>query len=87
MPKWDEQKNLELVEDYAKVCASHNRLLTALKWALPLAEITLENTRQERLKYGHDDIGRGTEDLGLWAAETGMRSIAREAIRTAHQLD
>lgn len=56
------------------------RLREALAWALPLAEMTLENCRQQRLQYGHSDIGAGTNHLGLWEFEVAARDRARAVL-------
>ena len=60
-----------------------NELISALIWALPLAEIALEDHRQTRLQNGHDDIGRGTKVLGLWPSEVEQRDKARAILAKA----
>ena len=70
----------------AELFSNHERLRDALEWALPLAEIAFENARQERLKYGHDDIGKGTNNIGLWPEEVNKRNKARDAIQQARKV-
>lgn len=77
----DEQIAAE--QDAALICEAVNRhddLVGALKWALPLAEVALEDARQRRLQAGHTDIGAGTERLGLWPDEQARNAAARAAL-------
>ncbi len=58
-------------------------LTEALGWALPLAEIAIEDCRQTRLRCGHSDIGAGTEKVGLWPFEVGSMNNARNVLARA----
>ena len=60
--------------------AREAKLRKALDWALPLAELTLEQSRTTRLLNGHTDIGAGTEYPGLWPDEVQKRDEARQAL-------
>lgn len=60
----------------------------ALGWALPLACLALEDHRVERLRCGHNDIGRdrGT-DLGLWDDEVNSRAQALATLQSIKDAD
>lgn len=66
-----------------RLIAAAPELLEALKWALPLAEMALEDHRQARIQAGHSDIGAGSPHLGLWESEAKARDGARAAIAKA----
>jgi hypothetical protein len=56
-------------------------LRNALRWAMPLVELALEDCRQMRLRLGHDDIGAGTDHIGLWPFEVAARDRARALVQ------
>ena len=58
-------------------------LRDALQWALPLAELAMEDCRQTRLLMGHDDIGTGTDNIGLWPFEVRSIEVARAVLAKA----
>lgn len=70
-----------LTAELSQARARIAELEKALKWALPLAERSLEFHRTDRLRAGHHDIGakRGT-DIGLWDDEVNARNDARAAL-------
>jgi hypothetical protein len=55
-------------------------LYDALFWALPLAEIAMENHRQVRLRYGHN---LGTKRIGLTDDEVEQLERARATLKRA----
>ncbi len=72
--------NLDLSRGVKAVEAREIEMAGALKWALPLANLELESTRQIRLQAGHSDIGQGTKRLGLWPQEQEALCHARAAL-------
>lgn len=61
--------------------AEIEQLRDALRWAMPLVELALEDCRQTRLRLGHDDIGAGTDHIGLWPLEVAARDRARALVQ------
>lgn len=70
-----------LLDTIAEANARVAVLVDALTWAVPLAERALEEHRVERLRFGHNDIGAGTDHLGLWDNEAASRTAARAALK------
>lgn len=64
------------------IAAAAPEMLDALRWALPLAEMALEQCRLQRVQAGHTDIQAG-DIIGLWPDEVASRDAARAAIAKA----
>lgn len=65
----------------------YQELIEALEWALPLAELAMEQHRQMRLQCGHNDLTyttrRGVKFVGLSQAEWDRVERARRALAEA----
>lgn len=78
---YTEAETHDLAKEAARFEASNRaELLAALRWALPLAEIALEDARQRRLQAGHAYIGAETDRIGLWPEEQESHKCARAAL-------
>lgn len=82
--------NAELIANAPDTLAERDALLVekaemleSLRWAVPLAEMAMEDYRLLRLKNGHDDIGAGTDKIGLWPKEQAQIKQAKAAISKA----
>lgn len=73
----------DLLAERDRLLADNKRLREALQWALPLAELTLEETRVNRIRCGHSDIRCG-DTIGLWPEEAKAREKARAALGGDH---
>lgn len=75
-------------EEYRKTIAEQaaqiERLRAALRWALPLATMALEDCRQQRVKLGHTDIigtyRNGQAWVGIHQSEVDNLEAARAAL-------
>jgi len=64
----------------AELEARVGELEAALKWAVPLAEIALDECRLERLRTGNRDIGKEEGHPGLWPIEVAAKTRARATL-------
>lgn len=71
----------------AHLIAAAPELLEALRWALPMAIIAMEQHRFERVKAGHTDIvgtyKNGESWLGIYQDEVDKIEFSRAAIAKA----
>lgn len=77
----------DLIETIEAQAKRIGELETALRWALPLAELALDSHRYDRIKNGHNhDIQGthkdGTQRLGLWQKEVDEIDFARSALQS-----
>lgn len=89
------QREEELTDALTRISALEEQvegLRAALEWAYPLARITMESCRLERLKNGHHDIGAGRERnkteqlLGLWDSEVAAMDQAAAALSSSPEV-
>lgn len=74
-------------KDNAQLVAASPELLAALQWALPLAEVAMDDHRVERIRLGHTDIKgtykNGVTYSGIFQEEVDQIERARFAIKKA----
>lgn len=74
-------------KDNAQLVAASPELLAALQWALPLAQMAMEEARMWRVKAGHMDIkgtyNNGETWVGIYQEEVDQIERARFAIKKA----
>lgn len=82
-------KRLHHPEKLAAALRGRDRVVEALRWALPLAERAMDDHRLERIRCGHSDIHgtykNGVTWSGIWQAEVDQIEAARAALHDAKE--